>query len=97
MVEMITPICTWILYCTDMQANFPYYEQLLLSGMLFILGENGTVTALLPHHAVSPELLSELSKWNSEGASLNDVVERLRLRTVPPGYEIHTWIEGIVF
>ena len=59
--------------------------------MLFILGENGTITALLPHHAVSPELLGELSKWNFEGASLDDVIERLRLQTVPSGYKIHTW------
>ena len=79
MVEMITPICTWMLYCTDMPVNFLLSGLSLLLDMLFILGENGAITALLPNHAVSPELLGDLKKWNSEGASLDDAIELLRL------------------
>ena len=58
------------------------------------LGNNETLTAVLPNNAVSLELLSEIQKWYSEGANQDDVVERLRLRTVPPGYKIHDWTEG---
>ena len=50
------------------------------------------------NHAVSCELLTDLRKGNLEGATLDDAIERLRLRTVPPGYTIHTystWTEGI--
>lgn len=42
---------------------------------------------------MSPELLAEIHKWYSEGADQDDVVERLRLRTMPSGYKIHTWRE----
>ena len=58
------------------------------------LGNNGTLTPVLPNNAVSLQLLAEIQKWYSEGANQDDVVERLRLRTVPPGYKIHNWIEG---
>ena len=68
---------------------------LFTQNAIYFLGENGAVTALLPNHAVSCELLTDLRKWNLEGATLDDAIERLRLRTVPPGYTIHTWMEGI--
>lgn len=58
------------------------------------LGNNGTLAAMLPNNAVSLELLAEIQKWYLEGANQDDVVERLRLRTVPPGYKIHNWTEG---
>ena len=63
--------------------------------LLLCVDENGAITALLPNHAISPELLGDLNKWKSEGANLDDVIEWLRLQTVLPGYEIHTWTEGI--
>ena len=58
------------------------------------LGENGTLVTTLPYEAVSPVLLTEIQKWYSDGADEDDVIERLRLRTVPPGFKIHNWIEG---
>ena len=44
------------------------------------------------------ELLGEIDSWYTEGATIDDVIERLRLRlhTVPPGYTIHSWIEGVM-
>ncbi|XP_065917202.1 uncharacterized protein [Dysidea avara] len=36
----------------------------------------------------------ETKIWYSEGATTDDVIERLRLRTVPSGYAIHSWTEG---
>ena len=44
--------------------------------------------------AVSKELLEEILSWKIEGASNIDVITRLRQRTVPRGYEYHSWIPG---
>ena len=57
---------------------------------------NGIFTARVPNNAVSQDLLAALIHgWITAGASMDDVVERLRLRTVPTGYAIHNWINGI--
>ena len=40
------------------------------------------------------DVLSEIFAWKQEGATLDDVVTRLRVRTVPSGYTIHNWIDG---
>ena len=45
--------------------------------------------------AVSPALIAEIQKWYSDGADKDDAIERLRLHTVPSGYKIHNWIEGM--
>ena len=58
--------------------------------------EDGNITAVLSNPAVTVGLLSEIKSWYAEGATVNDVVERLRLRTVPCGYTIHSWTEGAV-
>jgi len=39
-------------------------------------------------------LLREVLSWKRGGASFDDIVERLRIRTVPSGYVPHNWIEG---
>ena len=88
---MLTPISMWMLCCTEIPLSEPY----IILHISFILGENRAITVLLPNPAVSPELLGELSKWKSEGASLDDTIECLRLCTVPFGYEIHIWTECI--
>lgn len=61
--------------------------------MFPLLDQNGTLTAMSSNNAVTLDLLTESHKWYSEGANQDDVVERLRLRTVPPGYKIHSWTE----
>ena len=58
--------------------------------------KNGNITAVLLNPAVTLDLLSEINSWHEEGATVNDVVECLRLRTVPLGYTIHSWIEGAI-
>ncbi|XP_065889311.1 uncharacterized protein [Dysidea avara] len=78
----------------DVRSKYTHMSMKRMIEMITPICENGAITALLPNHAVSPELLGDLKKWNSEGASLDDAIERLRLRTVPSGYEIHIWIEG---
>lgn len=57
--------------------------------------KDGSITAVLSNAAVTLGLLSDIKSWHEEGATVDDV-ERLRLRTVPVGYTIHSWIEGAV-
>ena len=61
--------------CADVRSKYSRIR----ATILHVLGKNGAVAALLTDPAVSPELLGELSEWISEGASLNDAIERLRL------------------
>ena len=57
---------------------------------------NGRLVAQSPNPAISCSLLAEVCKWMNEKASLEDVVVRLRPRTVPNGYEYHTWKAGTI-
>lgn len=43
---------------------------------------------------MSTALLTEILHWKEEGCEEVDIVERLRRRTVPEGYEYHTWQPG---
>ena len=56
--------------------------------MVFITigAADGTVQAKLPNPAVSTHLLMEIMKWKEEGAQEDDIITRLRPRTVPIGY-----------
>ena len=55
---------------------------------------NGTVVASEPNPAVSEALLKELLLWKIKGCIDDDVVIRLRQRTVPVGHKFHSWITG---
>ena len=59
----------------------------------------GRITASVCNPAVSSELLLEVYQWSTEGTKLDDIIERLRLRTVPRNYvqTIHTWTEDTMF
>lgn len=57
----------------------------------------GDVVAVVPNSAVSSTLLREIRTWMSDGATINDVLVRLRLKTVPTGYVIHNWEPGTNF
>ena len=46
--------------------------------------------------AVSQQLLLEILTWRLEGSTDEDVIVRLRERTVPSGYRYHTWQPGII-
>ena len=54
---------------------------------------DGTVVASEPNSADDSPLLKDILLWKLEGCS-NDVVARLRQRTVPKGYQFHPWIAG---
>lgn len=57
-------------------------------------GANGSLTAVIPNPAVEPALLKQINAWIEAGVTMDDVIERLRLQTVPSGYTIHNWTEG---
>lgn len=52
--------------------------------------KDGIVAASVPNPAISTELLKEIQQCD-------DVIGRLRMKTVPPGYATHSWIEGGLF
>lgn len=53
------------------------------------------IKAEVPNPAVTTTLLKEIKEWTTEGAKLDDIVTRLRQRTVPTGYVIHNWDQGM--
>ena len=55
---------------------------------------NGTVVAQKHNPAVPLAVLEEIVRWKEEGATMNDAIDRLRLRCVPPGYTPHPWTPG---
>ena len=48
------------------------------------------MTAAVPNPAVSCDILKEIWKWKDEGFSQEDIIIKLRIKTVPAGYEYHT-------
>ena len=61
----------------------------------YLLGANGKLTASVPNPAVHADLFGKVHSWITAGATIDDVIERLGLQTVPTGYTIHTWTEGV--
>jgi len=64
--------------------------------IIFALSEfsNDKTTAEIPNPAVPESLLEEIWGLRSCDISWNDVIEQLRIRTVPPGYIFCTWHAG---
>ena len=55
---------------------------------------DGKITACIPNPAVDSILLEQVHSWIEAGVTIDDAIERLRAQTVPPGYIVHSWIEG---
>ena len=58
---------------------------------------DGKITACIPNPAVHSILLKQVHNWIEAGATIDDAIDRLRVQTVPPGYIVHSWIEGTYF
>jgi len=56
---------------------------------------DGTVVAIEPSPCVDTSLLEEIYTWEENGATFEDILERLRLRCVPPGYTPTPWSSGM--
>ena len=46
------------------------------------------------HPGVNAELLTEIFEWQEQGLDWKDILNRLRPRTVLPGYTYHPWKAG---
>ena len=55
---------------------------------------DGQIVAEYQNPAVPKTILKEILSWMAQGATAKDVVQHLRLRTVPPGFSPHPWIPG---
>ena len=90
MLKMITP------QCRSLYVNITKYKLLIPYYVVKInhVGSSGVISAQVHNPAVTRSLLNEIGQWKAEGCSDVDVITRLRLRTVPLGYEIHTWMAG---
>ena len=62
--------------------------------MLHIGTADGEYTGCIPNPAVDSHLLERVHSWIKAGATTDDIIEWLRLETVPVGYKFHTWTEG---
>ena len=56
---------------------------------------DGSFTATIPNVAVGNTLLEQINGWIKVGVKEDDVIDRLRLKTVPSSYTYHTWTEGL--
>ena len=62
--------------------------------MFMIVDKNGNIKVEVSNPAVDNSLLREILSWTRGGASSDDVIEWLRIRTVPSDYAYHNWIDG---
>ena len=80
MQEMLTPIRESNVIVTISM----YHNNVIGSG-------DGVVKALRSNPALTSEQLEEILVWKDEGCTMNDIVTRLRQRTVPKDFNPHTW------
>ncbi len=63
--------------------------------LLFPVCASQLIVAEKPNSVVPPSLLCEVLLWRSvQSLSWDDILSRLRPRTVPSGYVYHAWKEG---
>ena len=55
---------------------------------------DSTIVAAHSNPAVPSSVLEEVYDWRQHGISMEDVVDRLRPRTVPTGYVFTNWKPG---
>ena len=55
---------------------------------------DGSISAQLPNPAVTEEILRKIVQWNRSGLSNDGIINNLRKKTVPVGYNFHTWTPG---
>ena len=61
---------------------------------MFSVLPNGMIVTSEPNPAVSAALLKEILLCKLEGCLNDDIIIRLRQRTVPEGYKFHPRITG---
>lgn len=61
---------------------------------LFSVKPDGSLVAECDNPAVPMSYLHDIWMWMGEGATMEQVIDRLRPCTVPPGYTCNTWTPG---
>ena len=56
--------------------------------------KDGKVTAKVKNPAVTEEVLKSVYSWMMEGTIREDIIIRLRQKTVPSGNSYHYWSQG---
>ena len=90
MIEMLTPTCKFSLLL--LHTTFCFYTCVMC---YHVVSSDGVLKAVRENDIVPQHLLLEILVWRVEGASDEDVIVRLRLRTIPKGYTIHTLQPGM--
>ena len=94
MMEMLTPISEYLWSCSALYINryaWKYYSACWLQQ------QGKTLDMQYPYDQMQQFLrisCLKIQQWRSKGASEDDIISRLRTRTVPPGYPIHPWKKG---
>lgn len=84
MLRMLTPMCK---FCNDGMMN--------VSDWIFIyVDSNEDLVSQVANPAVSVTPLAEICQCQCEKMSWEEILKRLRLHTVPDGYEYHLWKPG---
>ena len=53
--------------------------------------------AVQPAPFITESLLTEIEAWKIKGCKDEDIMQRLRVRMVPPGYTPTPWTPGISY
>ena len=61
---------------------------------MYLEKSDGTVVAKESNPIVPDDLLKEIWKWKTDSLTDDDVISRLRCRTVPSGYAFSPWMKG---
>lgn len=67
------------------------------SGVTIILCTENSDRTYSAENSESPlpcDILQEVFQWKKSGLSIEDIISRLRPRTVPAGYSFHKWKSG---
>ena len=88
MLEMLTPVSKYLDVHTYTLYNAIY------TPCIYVGQKDGKILPLRPNAAVPTQLLTEILQWREDGVLEDDIISRLRTRTVPPGYPIHSWKKG---
>ena len=58
---------------------------------VIIVELNGILSAKLANDGISKEVLEMIYSWKKAGANNNDIIDRLRVQCLPPGYTPKPW------
>ena len=107
MLKFLRPVskCLWLcshqkvvyihlLICVCIHGSFTYTYSLHIHFLHFTVNSDGSVTAEMPDGAVSEATLHMVLEWKKSGVGMDEIINRLRAQTVPPGYPVHPWIPG---